>query len=486
MSYSDQVAALRSALAERERRLAELQQFVSVQSKQVRSKNSSLQALSENIDERDRKIQLLSSQVEKKDAEFSELSEEKALLEQQHGVSEFTLKHLDAARDPRTLRADEALDIVFRLEATIKLERMRFELLKKDARHNTVVLRQIDRELAKVTKEADGLQQQTGWRGSDLADTAAAENAAAQRAQEAEEIAQLKAEVQKLEEEARTNDVIHRKKQQLIQFLSQEVEVRRDVDERYHATLNDITVTDRARRQVNEQTAKLERAVAAKEAAAEKLSAAYDDTVVAALDRDKHFLQSQIAALVSKHREYERSLRAVAVRTEQIQGRLDALMASLADQRIDGPAVAAVAAVPPIVDGGAIDAEELAPVDEHVAPTLHMAVLAASEYLRNVCALKDTMLAEKQANVQTLSARLGDVSDAMETESRQWREERRGYDAEKRTLQSKIQTIEVRRDVPHSRWWGTVQPWRVTCCPAVGESVVAVFGAGRLCVCVCA
>lgn len=362
--------------------------------------------------------------MKSKEEELKSAKEERRMLDELATVSEMTLRKMENERESRQLLPEESLDTIVRLENTLKLEKLKTESLVKEKRMLEQQLKVQEKEIGKVSEELDLLKSETGWtRGvrpvGMSRDSKGSEN----------KIGELQLVIQRLEEEQRTNKQIQRKKTQLIETLSKELDGKKQLEEDLYQAQNTIKVKDRELKDLSEELKTLKRIHAKKDKLILAMENEKDDLPIKALEGDKRFLQAEIAKHLEVRRQQDRTIKVQQMRIEQLEGRVETITQALKDLKLDKPLEHALKGTiePRELNTRDLDASNVMPEKEMIDIELYEMLQRDLESLRNALQMKEVIITEKDANVEALEKKVEILVHSKRAEGRHAGAERRDY-----------------------------------------------------------
>lgn len=372
--------------------------------------------------EQQQRIRNLEKQLKSKEDELKMAKEERRMLDELATVSEMTLRKLENEREARQLLPEESLDTIVRLENTLKLERLKGESLVKEKRLLEHQLKVQEKEIAKLSEELDLLKTETGWtRGTRL-------NVPRESKGSENKIGELQLIIQRLEEEQRTNKQIQRKKTQLIESLSKELDAKKQLEEDLYQAQNTIKVKDRELKDLAEELKTLKRIHAKKDKLILTMENEKDDLPIKALEGDKRFLQAEIAKHLEVRRQQDRTIKAQQTRIEQLESRVETITQALRDLKLDKPLEYALkGALESKEPGRDQDNGSVLPEKEVIDIELYEMLQRDLESLRNALQMKEVIITEKDANVEALEKKVEILVHSKRAEGRHAGADRREY-----------------------------------------------------------
>eukprot|EP00992_Anisonema_acinus_P015973 TRINITY_DN9968_c0_g2_i1.p1 TRINITY_DN9968_c0_g2~~TRINITY_DN9968_c0_g2_i1.p1 ORF type:complete len:427 (-),score=98.42 TRINITY_DN9968_c0_g2_i1:118-1398(-) len=388
--------------------------------------------------ESDKRIKYLERQLAKKDEELKAYQNEKKVLEDIATVNQMSIRKLDNEREARHVLPEDSLDTIVRLENTTKLEKQKQESLAKQNRTLELQLRNRDKEVDKLNAEIEKILRETGYvRGQagkqPFRDVKDQEN----------RIGELQLMVQKLEEEQRTNRQIQRKKTQLIETLSKELDGKKNLEEELYQCQNAMKVKDKEQRELLDELKTLKRIQSRKDKLIVSMENEKDDIPIKALEGDKRFLQSEIGKHQEARRQQERTIRAQQFRIEQLETRLDQITTSLKNLNLDkqvGDSAKGKIVPKESAPKDLSDVTQIVPEKEMIDLELYEMLQMDLEKLRNSLSLKEVMLQEKDQSVEALEKKVEILAHAKRAEGR-------GVLAERKELVYQIEDLKRALDI---------------------------------------
>eukprot|EP01006_Ploeotia_vitrea_P057914 TRINITY_DN68466_c0_g1_i1.p1 TRINITY_DN68466_c0_g1~~TRINITY_DN68466_c0_g1_i1.p1 ORF type:complete len:405 (-),score=64.45 TRINITY_DN68466_c0_g1_i1:101-1270(-) len=357
------------------------------------------------------------------------IQEERRALEELACVNQMTIrKQGEMERDARAALPEETLDTIIRLENTLKVEKQNTEKLLKENKLLETQLHRKEKEFAKYQGELEDVKRETGWvKGVSVRreekDAKNQEN----------KIAELQLQLQKLEEEQRTNKQIQKRKTQLIENLSKELDNKKQLEEELYQAHNTVKVKEREIKDYEEELKTLKRIHLKKDKLIVSMENEKDDNHLKQLEGDKRFLQAEIAKHNETNRQQGRTLKAQQVRIEQLMLRLDGITQALRELRSDGGS--------PIGDDSSMEAVD---VEEYEQLQRDL------DSLRNQLNLKEVIIQEKDTNIETLERKVEILAHAKRSEARAIQAERREKEYQiddlRRTLDSEQEKFRKESD----------------------------------------
>jgi hypothetical protein len=310
-----------------------------------------------------------------------------------------------------TSSVKEALDNVAMLEDLLKLERSKCKSASDEKRQLEVQLKVREKELEKLTLQLEEIKAETGWsRGAVVTsrDFKGEEN----------RIIELQIIVQRMEEEQRVDRQIQRKKTQLIETLSKELDCKKQLEEDFFKEQNDSKVKDREIKELKDELKSLKRVHTKKDKLITSMENENNDGTIKALEADKRFLQSEIAKHLEARRQQERALKAQQFRIDQLECRLEALAIALRDLRMgeipDGTNVIKETDL----SQDLTDINNILPEKEVIDVELYDLLQRDLEVAKNSRNVKEILIQEKDDCIEALEKKVDILEHAHRTESR--------------------------------------------------------------------
>uniref|UniRef100_A0A7S1I5Q3 Uncharacterized protein n=1 Tax=Eutreptiella gymnastica TaxID=73025 RepID=A0A7S1I5Q3_9EUGL len=401
----------------------------------------------EDYSEERQRIRQLEKQLRMKDDEIKHAKEERRMLDELATVNQMAVRKMEHERDVRHLLPEESLDTIVRLENTLKLERLKSEALLKEKRLLDQQLGKQEKDITKITEELELVKTETGWTKSKSRgvsrDAKGSEN----------KIGELQLMIQRLEEEQRTNKQIQRKKTQLIETLSKELDGKKQLEEDLYQAQNTIKVKDRELKDLLEELKTLKRIHAKKDKLIVAMENEKDELPIKALEGDKRFLQAEISKHMEARRQQDRTIKAQQFRIDQLDGRLEAITQALKDLKMERYMGDAIKGPQDPKDSSGLDLMDInnvVPEKEMIDVELYEMLQRDLESLRNALQMKEVIITEKDANVEALEKKVEILVHSKRAEGRSAHAERKDYayqiDDLKRALEVQAETHRKQMD----------------------------------------
>eukprot|EP00994_Dinema_validum_P007621 NODE_639_length_1478_cov_259.118964_g476_i0.p1 GENE.NODE_639_length_1478_cov_259.118964_g476_i0~~NODE_639_length_1478_cov_259.118964_g476_i0.p1 ORF type:complete len:338 (-),score=93.47 NODE_639_length_1478_cov_259.118964_g476_i0:101-1114(-) len=297
-----------------------------------------------------------------------------------------------------------------------------------------------DKEVEKLNKQLDQILSDTGYvkgqpQKEPFKDIKNNEN----------RIGELQLMVQKLEEEQRTSKQIQRKKTQLIETLSKELDTKKHVEEELYQAQNLIKVKDRDVKDLTDELKMLKRLDGKKDKQIICLRNEKDDIPIKKLEGDKRFLQSEIAKHLEIRRQQERTIKAQQYRIDQLEARLESVTTALKDLKLDNhmgdPSKGKI--VPKDSSHKNLgDINQIVPEKETIDIKMYEVLQQDLDQLRNALGLKEVIIQEKDQNVEALEKKVEILAHAKRTEGRV-------VSAERKELAIQIEDLKCALGIQH-------------------------------------
>lgn len=375
--------------------------------------------------EQQQKIRMLEKTLRQREDELKHAKEERRMLDELATVNELAVRKLEHERDSRHLLPEESLDTIVRLENTLKLDRLRSESLTKEKRLLEQQLAKQEKEITKLAGELEMIKSETGWTRSSRA------NGISRDAKGSEnKIGELQLMIQRLEEEQRTNKQIQRKKTQLIETLSKELDGKKQLEEDLYQAQNTIKVKDRELKDQIEELKTLKRIHAKKDKLIITMENEKDELPIKALEGDKRFLQAEISKHMEVRRQQDRTIKAQQFRIEQLEARVETITQALKDLKMDrylGDAIKGNIEVKEVQDRDLSNLANVVPEKEMIDVELYEMLQRDLESLRNALHMKEVIITEKDANVEALEKKVEILVHSKRAEGRSANAERKDY-----------------------------------------------------------
>eukprot|EP00906_Rhabdomonas_costata_P012198 RCo017422 len=248
-----------------------------------------------------------------------------------------------AASSPRQLSGNAAgeIEAVAKLEEAVKAERLRRENTAKELRAVATQLRARDKEMEKVVAQLEEIRSATGWTKSGPSRSNTPQSWAGPAASDGtasvlglsprapgrfgpgvdNRVAEMQQLVEQLESELKTERQIQRKKTQLIESLSQELEGKKKLEEELLEARNQIKVRERELKDALGELKILSRTQAKQDKLLNSLELGDPsrDQAHRVLEQDKKYLLAENARLTEARRQLERITRAQQAQISRLQ-----------------------------------------------------------------------------------------------------------------------------------------------------------------------
>eukprot|EP00906_Rhabdomonas_costata_P010458 RCo014677 len=149
-------------------------------------------------------------------------------------------------------------DAIDRLEASLRLERLRMENVSKEKKTAEQQLKAKEKELEKAVAELEEIRTETGWSRANTTSRAPfkeSRNAAAAE----ERISELQRQLQRLHQEDRATKALERKREQHIENLAKDVEQKTRLEQELIQANNMLKVKDKEIRDLSEELKMMKR-----------------------------------------------------------------------------------------------------------------------------------------------------------------------------------------------------------------------------------
>lgn len=326
-----------------------------------------------------------------------ELAALQANKEEEEGMQQLQQKCAQMEKNPKSIAPEDALDTIMRLENTLKVMQRRNVLLDRENGTQRKISTDKVKVLKKVSDDCDQIIDLTGWHADKKASVGV------------EELVVRIEEMERLEntllEEQKTARVIVRKKEQLVEALSQELDAKKEKEESLYQLYNDIRVKDRDVQEARARVDELQRAHAKRDSALETVLQDRDMIAVDCLTQDNQYLRDEVVKQKQRRSEQERVLRALQDRANVLTSRLDTINEAIVDLSLEqdvGAAVGKESVVVAAPEGDLYDMERIAPADEKVGAELFELLHRDLEALKSAFNRKDILVLEKEASVSAL------------------------------------------------------------------------------------
>lgn len=307
--------------------------------------------------------------------------------------------------NPTEIAAEVALDNIIRLQNQLKIVRRRNQLLAQENIFDEKRLRDRAKTLVRTSEDVEQISAATGWNGeSGEKDFDKIHDCKSSVHQIVLRIAEVCAEL-------KTAKKIIRKKEDAIVKLSTKINANRARETHLNDIYNDIRVKQRDSRELQ---AKLDRMSAEdkKVDAALGLLQETNDTAinsVACIEADKNFLQAAVRELKLTVRRQDNVVRAQMARQAQLQKRLDIVMKSLREMKLEKEFERKVSK-PSLVPSAALqepeDVSQILPEDECIPVDIYRLLYKNNEMVRTSVARKNMLVLEKESVIQAVEHKL--------------------------------------------------------------------------------
>ena len=314
--------------------------------------------------------------------------------------------------------AEDALDTILRLEALIKLEKRRNELLARENIAQRTIVGVRREEVKKLHDQFHELQQATGW-------SAESKHFKRDRADAQSDIDQMKELEAKLGRNLKAAELIIAKKYHTIALLQEELKKKKVVQESLHEVYNAIRVKDRDCQEVNLTLQALSGDGDKREVVLLAAQSQKDDHAFACIELDNKFLRQGVAEVRVSRQKMDNVSRLQLERIAALKSRMAALAAAMHDLRVDARFAqyaqqngGAVIVATPVATEEDIDIaiQHAQPADEVIAPECFDLLCRDHEQMKAMVSRKEIILLEKQLVHESLVGKVdalaGDLDQA--------------------------------------------------------------------------
>lgn len=312
--------------------------------------------------------------------------------------------------------AEDALDTILRLEALIKLEQRRNELLARENVAQRSLLSTRRDELKKIHDQFGDLQHATGWSPDHPAFRRNREDAQ-------HDIEQMRELEQKLVRNLKAAELIIAKKNHTIVLLQEELKKKKAIQEQLHEVHNHIRVKDR---DCQEATHSLKQLATEGDKRDQALVSAQNSKDVYAFEcirDDNKYLRDQLHDARRSKAKLDDVGKLQLERLGTLKSRMAVLAAAMHDLRVDSryaqhaqQSGGAVIVATPIATEDDIDLAiaHARPEDEAIAPECFDLLSRDLEQMKAMLSRKEIILLEKQLVVESLEGKVENLGDELE------------------------------------------------------------------------
>lgn len=380
-------------------------------------------------------------------------------------------------QNKKDIAAEDALDNIVRMKNQLKIVKRRNQLLHRENNTQKVMLDDRAKLLKKTSDELDTVCDATGWSGSfkDVNFDEVNEHKAGTHDMIMRE--------QEVRQDLKRTRVIIQKKEDVIVNLTRQIDAQKDLRTELDQLHNDIRVLQRDTRETELRVQRMNATDAGIDRALVEVKAK-DTSVsnsVAAMETDREFLSEAVVEMRVNCRRQENVIKAQMARRQQLQDRLESVMKSLREMKLEKEFernVAKSALVPSASRDEPEDVSQILPEDECIPIDTYRLLYKNNEMMRTNVARKNMLVLEKESvihavdaklmhyvqlhnmNVReddslrgTKNAQLKEMTKELETAHDQYRAQIEELQEENRKLQETLTTklADARRDSPRGR-----------------------------------
>ncbi|RHW70112.1 hypothetical protein DPX39_090067200 [Trypanosoma brucei equiperdum] len=336
---------------------------------------------------------------------------------------------------PENIPAEDALEVITRLENTLKIVQRRNHLLEKENGTQNRLLEERSNVLLNATKTFDHIVDVTGWHDKFLFD---AEDLRS-RVADIREMSNIEAVVQK---ELRVAQGIIKKKEAALRQLEELVEQGKEQEAVLNNVYNDIRVKERDCSEVEMQLVRLRKSVAKTDEALAVFDLHNQNASLAYMESDRDYLRDSVAEMKSTTRRQDNVIKAQLTRQQQLQTRLDVIMKSLREMKLDKKYernIPKSALVPSASREEPEDVSKILPESECIPVPTYRLLHKNNEMLRVIVMRKNMLVLEKNAVIEALEAGLAKYGSALITTYKEQQDLRQNKDMELIELMDDLQ-----------------------------------------------
>ncbi|KAG8343270.1 hypothetical protein ERJ75_001732100 [Trypanosoma vivax] len=313
-------------------------------------------------------------------------------------------------RNPADIPAEDALETITRLQNTLKIIRRRNNLLAKENSTQERILYERSKFLADLTAAYNYIVAETGWHEHLSIDHDDFLN----KCTEIQEMEKIEAVVQL---ELRAAQTIVKKKEALVVNLQAQLDAAEGQETLINSVYNDIRVKERDCHEVEMQLARLRKGIEKTDEAL-ALFDVHESASLAHMRCDRDYLKETVAQMKVAVRRQENVIKAQLTRQQQLQARLDIVMRSLRDMKLDKKYernVPKSALVPSASREEPEDVSKILPEEEFIPIHTFRLLYKNNEMLRVSVMRKNMLVLEKGGVIEALEAGLSKYANALVT-----------------------------------------------------------------------
>ncbi|RNF06445.1 uncharacterized protein Tco025E_07624 [Trypanosoma conorhini] len=318
-------------------------------------------------------------------------------------------------RDPASISAEDALDTITRLENTLKIARRRNQLLAKENVTQQKLLDDRSKFLLKETNAYEALVDKTGWHEQ----YSLSEEEVMQAASDVKEMSQLEVTVKN---ELRAAHTIIKRKEAYLRGLEAELQKRADLDAALNDAHNNVRVKQRECRELELRLEELRKRSQKDDMALTLFENQMSNVSIEYMETDKLFLKDAVAQMKAVCRGQDNVTRAQLKRQQQLHARLDTIMQSLREMKLEKEYqrnVSKSALVPSASREEPEDVLSILPKDETIPIHTYRLVYKNKEMLNTNVVRKNMLVLEKEGVIQAMEASLMKYANALNMTTKQ-------------------------------------------------------------------
>ncbi|ESL07674.1 hypothetical protein TRSC58_04633 [Trypanosoma rangeli SC58] len=318
-------------------------------------------------------------------------------------------------RDPASILAEDALDTITRLQNALKIAKRRNQLFAKENVTQQKLLDDRSKFLLRETRDYDALVDKTGWHEH----YSMKEEEEAQKASDVKEMSQLEAIVKN---ELRAAHTIIKKKEAVLRGLEEELQKRADLDATLNDVYNNIRVKQRDCRELELRLEELRKHSQKNDEALTVYESQMRSVSIGYMETDKAFLKDAVAQMKAVCRRQDNVIRAQLTRQQQLHARLDTIMQSLREMKLEKEYernVSKTALVPSASREEPEDVLSILPKDETIPIYTYRLVYKNKEMMNANVLRKNMLVLEKEGVIHAMEASLMKYVNALNMTTKQ-------------------------------------------------------------------
>ncbi|KAJ9468842.1 hypothetical protein DIPPA_20522 [Diplonema papillatum] len=303
---------------------------------------------------------------------------------------------------------EDYLDMVNRLENRLKLQQMRTNAAQKEVQETRLANKQTEDAIEQLFGEEARIRAITGYRSPEYARKS---NHVCSKLSSPEQnmlLQELRILVTRIREEQKiTRDIIHQKDKVVESLVANKADVDEKTEELF-ILRNKVKASNNEMNAISEEYETFRREHLKADKAINRLESQNDSGCLSSLLQDKLFLKAKIYEHVDMRRAQDKAIKAQSFRLQHLQARADAIADAVTDLKMTERVSACLkGTVAPIEEPVcSLDIETILPSDESVDLALYELLSRDVEAINHSIGLKDIILLEKEAAIESLEEKL--------------------------------------------------------------------------------